>query len=100
MNKRKLQQRKRKRRLRRFKPELIPKEPMVSITDSTAILSEAYPISIYWDNDLNLFIAELDDFGVQIHAPSWALAASAAKIAHILLIENYRTFGYTLPEVG
>lgn len=95
-----LQKRKRKRRNRRFKPELIPKEPMVSTTDTVQILSEAYPISIYWDNQLNLFLVELDDFGVQIHAASWASAASAAKVAHTLLIENYRSFGYALPEVG
>lgn len=98
--KRRLQQRKRKRRLRRYKPELLPQNPMVSILDSIAVLSEAYPISVYWDNQLNLFIAELDDFNVQVHANSWLVATNAAKVAHGLIIQNYRTYGYTLPEVG
>lgn len=100
MARKKRKRRAEKRRQRRLNLVPIPGNPMVTENDSIEILSEAYSISIYWDNDLNVFIAELDDFNTQIHSPTWLGAAAAAKVAHSLLVENYRLFSYSLPEVG
>lgn len=72
----------------------------ITKTSSIDVLKLAYAISIYWDNELGFFVADLGDFnGVQIHAVSWSVAAVAAQITHELLITAYRNYGYELPEV-
>lgn len=92
---------KRKKRLRRNKLRPMPVSPQVTINDSVEILSNAYPIAVYWDNDENCFISELSAFNsARLHAASWDEAVNAAKVAHTLLITVYRANGYTLPEVG
>jgi predicted RNase H-like HicB family nuclease len=93
--------RKRKKRLRRNKLLSPPTMPQALTSDSVEILSSAYPIAIYWDNDENCFICELSAFNsARLHAATWDDAAIAAKTAHTLLINVYRANGYTLPEVG
>ena len=101
MSKKLLKRRKRKKRLRRLKQLAQPTSPMVTTADPSTVLAEAYPISVYWDNDANKFFAELSDFGeCMVHADTWLAATTAAKIAQQLLVEAYRLYGYTLPEVG
>lgn len=79
----------------------MPENPQVTTSSTVEILSKAYPVSIYWDNDENQFIAELSSFNnTQLHAATWEQAAAAAQIAHTLLITVYRANSYTLPEVG
>ena len=79
----------------------MPTSPQVTKDSSAEILANAYPTSISWDNDENSFLAELPAFNnTQLHAASWAEVASAARIAHVLLINAYRANGYVLPEVG
>ena len=79
----------------------MPTEPQVTLDSPVETLAEAYPVSIYWDNDENAFLVELPSFNnTQLHALTWAQAAAAARIAHMLLINVYRANSYTLPEVG
>lgn len=74
--------------------------PPVTNTAAPGILMEAYPISLYYENDDDCFVAELNAFNdAQVHGSTWAQAAAAAKIAHRLLVEAYRAAGYTLPTV-
>ena len=94
--------RKRKHKKRLIKLNLAKNPTIMNITNASPVdvLSLAYAVAVYWDNDLDCFVAELAYFnGVQIHAPSWDAAATAAKITHQLLITAYRNYGYELPEV-
>ena len=95
-----LKARKHKKRLRRLNLSQIPQTMTISTSSPSNVLATAYPISIYWDNELDAFIAELSDFNnAQVHASTWQAAAAAAQTAQQLLIEAYRLYGYTLPEV-
>lgn len=99
MKRKKLARQYRKKRIqRRFNP--VSDIPPVTNQSPTNLLLEAYPISIYWDNDEDCFVAELNVFNdAQLHGSTWGEVAAAAKIAHRILIEVYRQFGYPLPEV-
>lgn len=102
-----LRERKHKQRLKRLKlpipivyfgDDILLPQPITKDSPASS-LSLAYAISIYWDNDLLCFIAELADFDVKVHSSSWDGAAAAAKVVHELLIAGYRQGGYPLPEV-
>ena len=102
-----LRERKHKQRLKRLKILTFSSStvytpstmPPVTSESSIELLALAYSISIYWDNDLLFYVADLGDFDCKIHAATWEQAAAAAKIVHQLLIAGYRQAGYSLPEV-
>jgi len=72
----------------------------ITKTSPAEVLSLAYGMSIYFDNDLDFYVCELGDFNsVHLHASTWAIAAAAGQIATQLLIESYRAYNYPLPEV-
>lgn len=93
--------RKRKRRKRKFKPAKIlnPAMEINPETATTATLVDAYSIGVAWDNADDAFVCELSDFGVEVHASTWVDAVILAKEAQRLLIETYRSLGYTLPSL-
>lgn len=93
--------RKRKKRKRRIVPAKVlnPDMEIKPETASTAVLVESYAIGIGWDNADDAFVAELSDFGVEVHAENWQEAMIFAREAQRLLIETYRGHGYTLPSL-
>jgi predicted RNase H-like HicB family nuclease len=93
--------RKRKKRKRRIVP-VKPLNPDMEINPATAPiaqLTDAYAIGCGWDNADDAFIAELSDFGVEVHGSTRAEATALALEAQRLLIEVYRVNGYTLPSL-
>ena len=93
--------RKRRKRRRKNRPITVS-NPDLMIDPTTApleVLVEAYALGIAWDNSDNAFVAELSDFGVEIQASTWQEAVSCAKEAQRLLIQVYRSQGYTLPDL-
>lgn len=88
--------RKRKKRKRRIKPARVlnPDMAIDPTTATTATLVDAYAIGIAWDNADDAFVAELSDFGVEVHGATWTEAITYAKEAQRLLIEAYRANGY------
>lgn len=93
--------RKRKKRKRRIVPAKVlnPDMEINPATAAVAVLIDAYAIGVGWDNADDAFVAELSDFGVEVHGATWAEAVALAKEAQRLLIETYRAAGYTLPSL-
>jgi predicted RNase H-like HicB family nuclease len=93
--------RKQKKRKRKFKPviALNPDMAIDPITATIEVLTQAYAIGVGWDNTDDCFIAELSDFGVEVHGSTRDEAIVYATEAQRLLIETYRVWGYTLPSL-
>lgn len=93
--------RKRKKRKRGIKP-VKPLNPDMEINPATATVAtlvDAYAIGIAWDDADDAFVAELSDFGVEVHGSTWTETITYAKEAQRLLIETYRANGYSLPSL-
>lgn len=93
--------RKRKKRKRRIKP-VKPLNADMAIDPTTAtieVLTYAYAIGVGWDNADDTFVAELSDFGVEVHGATRDEALIYATEAQRLLITTYRANGYTLPSL-